>query len=88
LDSFQENTLEHAKRFAKTDVKTALKLKDMLMEDYKLNELYAIMIANIIPNTVEELRAILEKKLKKFKLKDDDLQEMIYKMQDIVKESQ
>ncbi|MBD3351740.1 MAG: hypothetical protein GF364_09670 [Candidatus Lokiarchaeota archaeon] len=85
FDSFQDITLQYAQNFAKTDEKKAMKIKKMLMQEYKLEEEYAIMVVNILPNHIEELRTIFEKNLTAAKLSDEDLQEMIYKIQDILK---
>ncbi|MHA1729046.1 MAG: hypothetical protein ACTSWY_09965 [Promethearchaeota archaeon] len=85
FDTFQESTLQYAKMFSKvTDLKKVEKIKKMLMSDYNLDESYAIMIINILPNTVEELSVIFEKDLKLSKLSNDDLQEMIYKIKDFL----
>lgn len=85
FDSFQEATIEYAETFAKVNAKKGLKIKKMLMKDYNMSEQQAIIVVNIIPNSIEELRTIFEKDVKMSKLKNDELQEMIYKIQDLAK---
>jgi DNA-directed RNA polymerase subunit F len=85
FDSFQSATLAYSKNFSKLDdLKKVDKIKKMLRKDYDLDENYVVMVINVLPNTVNELRVIFEKDLKASKLSDDNLQEMLYKIQDIV----
>ena len=85
FDSFQEYTMEYAKAFAKIDGKAAEKIHNMLKNDYQIEEDYIAMVINIMPRTVEELRMIFEKYPKVAKSKDSDLQEILYKIQDLSK---
>ena len=86
FDSFQESTLDYAQMFSKIDdLKKVEKIKKMLSTDYNLDEEFTIMVINILPNSVEELRVIFEKDLNASKISDDDLQELIYKIQDLAK---
>ncbi|MCP4762668.1 MAG: hypothetical protein GY870_12885 [archaeon] len=85
FDSFQESTLEFCNVFSKVEVNKADKIRKMLKNDYKLEDEIAVIVINILPNTIEELRVIFEKDLILSKLSDDDLQEMVYKVQDLTK---
>ena len=85
FDSFQAATLAYSKNFSKLDdLKKVDKIKKMLKKEYDLDIPYIIMVVNILPTTVSELRVIFEKDLKASKFSNDQLQEMLYKIQDIV----
>ena len=79
FDSFQSATFSYSKNFSKLDdLKKVDKIKKMLRKDYDLDEPYIIMVVNILPTTVSEMRVIFEKDLKASKFTNDNLQEMLY----------
>ncbi|MFX1236968.1 MAG: hypothetical protein ACFFAS_13160 [Promethearchaeota archaeon] len=83
MSHFQEITYNYVNKYAKMDVKTAKKIQKLLSEKYELEELYVINIINIDPQNVPELKVILEKSFKGKSLSDDELQEMLYQIEDI-----
>ena len=83
MSHFQEITYNYVNKFAKFDAKTAKKIKKLLMEKYEIEEIYAINILNIDPQTVLELRVILEKSFTGKTLTDKQLQELLYQIEDI-----
>jgi len=83
FDTFQEATLNFCGRFAKVEPNKVESLRKMLMKDYDLDAHYSAMIINIFPETVEELRVIFEKHPKFGKLSDEELQEIVLKIQDL-----
>ncbi|MFW9998893.1 MAG: hypothetical protein ACFE9Q_02265 [Candidatus Hodarchaeota archaeon] len=83
MSHFQEITYNYVNKFAKYDVKTASKVKKLLMDKYDIEEIYAINIINIDPQSVVELRIILEKSFTGKTLTDEQLQELLYQIEDI-----
>ena len=83
FDSFQDGTLKYARLFSKLDVEKVTAIKKMLMKDYALDEDYAIMVINIFPTYVEELRVIFEKDLKASKLSDKELEDIVKKIHEL-----
>ena len=61
MSHFQEITYNYVNKFAKYEAKTAKKVKKLLIEKYEIEEIYAINVVNIDPQSVPELRTILEK---------------------------
>ncbi|MEW5937787.1 MAG: RNA polymerase Rpb4 family protein [Candidatus Thermoplasmatota archaeon] len=61
LSQEQKYALAHAQTFAKLDAKSAKKLMEELMRGDLLDELAAVKVADIMPQSTEELRAILGK---------------------------
>lgn len=84
MDLYQQATLDYVRKFAKISVDDAKKIILMLKADYNLPETYAIMVANILPTSTYELRTIFEKEINLKKLSDEVLQEIIYKLDDLV----
>jgi DNA-directed RNA polymerase subunit F len=83
MSHFQEITYNYVNKFAKMDGKISVKIKNFLMEKYDIEELYAINIVNIDPQTVMELRTILEKSLVGKTFSDDQFQEILYQIEDL-----
>ncbi len=83
MSHFQEITYNYVNKFAKYDAKIAKKVKKLLMEKYEIEEIYSINILNIDPQTVPELRVILEKSFTGKTLTDEQLQELLYQIEDI-----
>ncbi|MCK4369799.1 MAG: hypothetical protein KAW03_01910 [Candidatus Lokiarchaeota archaeon] len=83
MSHFQEITYNYVNKFAKYDVKIAKKVKKLLMDKHEIEEIYAINIINIDPQTVYELRLILEKSFIGKTLTEDQLQEILYQIEDI-----
>ncbi|MFO8017475.1 MAG: hypothetical protein R6U96_02470 [Promethearchaeia archaeon] len=85
MSHFQEITFNYVNKFAKMSEKVALKVKKHLMEEYNLGEDFAINIINIDPQTIEELRVILEKSPKGKGFDDEKLQEILYEISELKK---
>lgn len=83
MSHFQEITYNYVNKFAKHDSKTAIKIRKLLIDKHSIEELYAINIVNIDPKTIFELRLILEKSFTGRTLTDDQLQEILYQIEDI-----
>jgi DNA-directed RNA polymerase subunit F len=72
----QKVTYEYAKGFSNLPVTKAKKLVEDLMKAVeKLDENSAVMIANLLPETKEDLMIIIEKK--RFSLSDDETKKII-----------
>ncbi len=84
MDVYQQATLDYAKKFTKTNVDQAKKIIQMLKTDYSVPETHAIMVANIVPTSVFELRTIFEKESSLKKLSDENIQEIIHKIDGIL----
>jgi DNA-directed RNA polymerase subunit F len=83
MSHFQEITYNYVNNFAKISQKEALKIKNFLMDKYKIEEIYAINIINVNPQTVPELRTILEKSYEGKSLNDEELQEILYSIEEL-----
>jgi len=83
LSHFQEITFNYVNKFAKLSAKDAVKIKNFLMDKYNIEEIYTINIVNIDPKTVPELRMILEKSYAGKSLSDDQLQEILYQIEEL-----
>jgi DNA-directed RNA polymerase subunit F len=53
------------------------------MDKYNIEEIYAINIININPQTVPELRTILEKSYEGKSLDEEQLQEILYTIEEL-----
>ncbi len=84
MDVYQQATLDYAKKFTKISVDQAKKIIELLQTEYKVPETHAIMVANILPTSVYELRTIFEKETSLKKLDDAALQTIIHKIDDIL----
>ncbi|MEJ2250121.1 MAG: hypothetical protein P8Y70_18660 [Candidatus Lokiarchaeota archaeon] len=83
MSHFQEITYQYVNKFSKMSTKAAIKIKNLLVDKYGLEEIYAINIINIDPNTVPELRTILEKSQIGKSLNEEQLQEILYQIEEI-----
>jgi DNA-directed RNA polymerase subunit F len=83
LSHFQEITYNYVNKFAKVNEKTAQKIIQFLTEKYEIEDVYAINIVNITPQTVPELRMILEKSFIGKTLNDDQLQDLLYQIEEL-----
>ena len=83
MSHFQEITYNYVNKFSKMPSKTAIKIKNFLIEKYDIEEIYAINIINIDPQTVPELRMILEKSYVGKTFDNEQLQEILYQIEDI-----
>lgn len=83
LSHFQEITYNYVNKFAKIDEKSAQKIMKFLTEKYEIEDVYAINIINIAPTTVPELRMILEKSFIGKTLNDDQLQDLLYQIEEL-----
>jgi DNA-directed RNA polymerase subunit F len=83
LSHFQEITYNYVNRFAKFNDKTAQKIIKLLTEKHEIEDVYAINIVNIAPKTVPELRMILEKSFIGKTLNDDQLQDLLYQIEEL-----
>lgn len=59
LGEFQRRTLDYTRRFAKLPSDKASKLVEQLSSDLQLDRNDAIQIVNTLPQSIEELRAVL-----------------------------
>ena len=59
LGEFQRRTLDYTRRFAKLPSDKASKLVEQLSSDLQLDRNDAIQIVNSLPQSIEELRAVL-----------------------------
>jgi DNA-directed RNA polymerase subunit F len=84
MDVYQQATLDYAKKFTKISVDKAKKIIQMLRTEYNVPETHAIMVANILPTSIYELRTIFEKETSLKKLEDDALQTIIHKIDDVL----
>ncbi len=82
LNYYQRIALEHAEMFSKTNAKRARAIVEMLIEDYRLSEIAAISVANILPNTIDELRAVIGSEART--ITTETLYEMLNKISDIL----
>lgn len=83
LSHFQEITFNYVNKFSKLSEKDAVKIKNFLMDKYDIEEIYTINIVNVDPKTVPELRMILEKSYAGKSLSDEQLQEILYQIEDL-----
>ncbi len=84
MDVYQQATLDYAKKFTKISVEQAKKIIQMLRTEYNVPETHSIMVANILPTSVFELRTIFEKETALKKLDDATLQTIIHKIDDVL----
>jgi len=85
FDSFQEITLDYVNKFSKIESEKAIMIKKMLMKDYNFDEKSAVIMINIFPQTAEEIQAVFSKDPVISKMTKKEIQELIYKMQDLAK---
>jgi len=83
MSHFQEITYNYVNKFSKYDVKTAKKVQKLLVDKYEIEEIYAINIINVDPKTLPELRMFLEKSFIGKTFNDEQLQEILYQIEDI-----
>jgi len=83
ISHFQQITLEYVSKFSKFSEKQALEIIKMLSEDYNLERVFAVNVANINPQTVPELKTIFEKSSEGKNFDPDKLQEILYKINEI-----
>ncbi len=57
-DQFLMRTLDYLMKFSKIDGQTARRIVDRLVAEVGLTEEEAVEVTNILPGTIEELRAI------------------------------
>jgi DNA-directed RNA polymerase subunit F len=83
MSHFQEITYSYVNKFAKYGSKTAAKVKKLLMEKHDIEEIYSINVINIDPQTVPELKIIFEKSFAGKTMSDEQLQEILYQIEDL-----
>jgi len=81
MDQIQRWTQDYASKFAKITGKTAKKMREKLVQECGLTEEEAVEIVNIMPTSVEELRAFT------FGWKKLILTDTLEKMLKIIKEN-
>jgi DNA-directed RNA polymerase subunit F len=59
MEHIQRKTSEHLRQFAKVNAHTARRIVGRLVEEVKLTEEEAVETVNILPETLEELRALV-----------------------------
>ncbi len=83
LNEFQKMAAAHAVQFVKTDAKTSRKLVNELMNlGDNITEPVACKIADLLPQSPEELRSILAKE--KFDLSEADSEAIIEKVKKVL----
>ena len=83
ISHFQEITYNYVNKFAKMSEKDAKVIQKFLIDKYEIEEVYAINIVNINPQTIPELRMILEKSVNGKSLNDDQLQDLLYQIDEL-----
>jgi DNA-directed RNA polymerase subunit F len=83
MTHFQEITYNYVNQFSKMSDKDAKKIIKFLIEKYEFEETYAINIVNIDPQTIPELRIVLEKSYVGKSLSNEALQEILYQIQEL-----
>lgn len=84
FDHFQETTFEYAAEFSKIPVPLAKDIRKVLTKEFSLPDEFAIQVVNIFPQTIYELRTILEKEmLVGKKMTDDDLNQVLARINDL-----
>ncbi|MHA1294310.1 MAG: hypothetical protein ACTSQJ_16805 [Promethearchaeota archaeon] len=83
ISPFQEITYNYVNKFSKMSDREAIKIIKFLQEKYEIEEIFAINIVNIDPQTVPELKIILEKSHVGKTLSEDQLQELLYQISEI-----
>ena len=81
MDQIQRWTHDYVTKFAKIDPKKAKKMKEKLIQECSLTETEAVEIVNIMPTSIEELRAFT------FGWKKLILTDILEKMLKIIKEN-
>jgi len=81
MDQIQRWTHDYVSKFVKNDGKTAKKMKEKLIQECSLTEEEAVEIVNIMPTSIEELRAFT------FGWKKLILTDTLEKMLKIIKEN-
>ncbi|RLG32704.1 RNA polymerase Rpb4 family protein [Methanosarcinales archaeon] len=71
----QRKALEHASKFAKLDVEGSKALISDLMKLKKMNNNIAVRIADLMPRSKNEVRAIYAKE--QFTLSEEDIEEIL-----------
>ncbi len=71
----QKIALEHARRFARIDAKTAAALVKDLMAAYPMEEKFALRIADLLPQHPEDVNGILQKA--RMDLSEDDCEKIL-----------
>ncbi len=84
MDVYQQATLDYAKKFTKITPDQAKKIIQLLRTEYNVPETHAIMVANILPTSIYELRTVFEKETALKKLDDATLQTIIHKIDDVL----
>lgn len=83
MTHFQEITYNYVNKFAKMSEREAKKIQKFLKEKYDFKEIYSINIVNIDPKTVPEIRMILEKSYSGKSLSDEELQDLLYQINEL-----
>nr|MDO8117782.1 hypothetical protein [Candidatus Sigynarchaeota archaeon] len=76
---YLRSTHEYARTFSKIDAKKAKRVVETLVAE-GISEFIAIQIANIDPDTVEELALFFEKGTKR--LSDEEMEKLLYKIRE------
>jgi DNA-directed RNA polymerase subunit F len=81
LDYMQQITLDYISKFVKIDFKSAEDLLGKLIKEFNLERHVAVQIVNILPKTIEELRAITQQSRR---VKEDDLSKILQKVLEVI----
>ncbi|MHA1733475.1 MAG: hypothetical protein ACTSU5_16120 [Promethearchaeota archaeon] len=84
FDHFQETTYEYVTEFSKIPVAFAKELRKVLTEEFNLPEEFAVQIVNLFPQTVPEIKTILEKEQTVGKkMTDEDLTQLLARINEL-----
>jgi len=83
MSHFQEITYNYVNNFSKMSERDAAKIEKFLKEKYELEEIFVINIVNIDPQTVPELRMVLEKSFVGKSLNNEQLQTLLYEINEL-----
>lgn len=85
LSHIQRVTLDYVRLFSKLSAEKSRELVDLLIEKYGLKESVATQIANVLPQTVDELKVFLAYEAKSFG--KEELEGMVNLIREFFEES-
>ena len=83
MSHFQEITYNFVNKFVKMETIIAKKIIKFLMDKHGIEELFAINVVNIDPQSVSELRSILEKSFTGKALSEEQLEILLEELEDV-----
>jgi DNA-directed RNA polymerase subunit F len=83
LSHFQQITLDYVTKFSKFSEKQAKEIIKILIENYSIEDVFAVDVVNNDPQTIAELKVIFEKAEEGKNFDSEKLQEILYKISEI-----